>query len=308
MALDRDRCLGALLGLAVGDALGAPLENLAADEIRERHGGPVTDMVGGGWLDVAPGQVTDDTEMALCLADCLVEVGGFNPDHVLAAYSGWHESEPRDEGATVATVLDQVRAGKSPHEATAEQHEQSGGRSAGNGALMRTTPIGIAFATHRELVRDVSLAEAALTHYDPLAGKACAYHNETLATLITQGHAAAAQETIDPTGVDDRIADVLIPAASGVRTTAERIAAEQGGYVIATLAVAMTAWLTAESFEEGLVWAVNLGGDADTNGAVAGALLGARFGATTIPTRWLDPLEPRARLEALTPQLMALAG
>src|SRR5213079_3424078 len=106
----------------------------------------------------------------------------------------------------------------------------------------------------------------------------------------------------DPEWLDDRIEDVVIPATAGVLGYAVALSRSEAGSALTAIAVALAAFFNAEDFEQGLVWAVNLGGDADTNGAVTGAMLGARFGASAIPQRWLDPLERRAEVEALAPR------
>ena len=305
--IDSDRSLGALLGLAVGDALGAPVEGASAGAIRELHDGPLTEMVGGGPHAVRPGQGTDDTEMAICLSRALIASGGFDPRLALDEYLGWYRASPVGIGATVSGVLARVDAGASPRQAAEAQHEASGGMTAGNGALMRTTPIAIAFAGNDGGLREATLEDAALTHYDPLAGKAALLHNQIVSWALVRGPDAPLEELRDASWLDERIEDVVVPAVSGVRDNAERRAAHEGAFALATLAVGAAAYVTAESFEEGLVWAVNVGGDTDTNGAVAGALLGARFGATAIPARWLDALERRADLETLHDHLARLA-
>ncbi len=294
--IDTDRSLGALLGLAVGDALGAPVEGLPAAEIRELHG-TLSEMVGGGRLGLRAGQGTDDTEMAICLARALIATGGFEGRAALSEYLAWYRGEPVGIGQTVAGVLERVDGGATPADAVREQHEASGGLSAGNGALMRTTPIAIAFTGNDRGLRDATLEDAALTHYDPLAGKAALLHNQVISWVLTRGPGAPLEELRDASWLDERIEDVVVPASAGLRDQAERRAAQDGAFVLASLAMGLTAYFSAESFAEGLVWAVNTGGDTDTNGAVAGALLGARFGAAAIPARWLDALERRADLE-----------
>jgi len=304
--IDTDRSLGALLGLAVGDALGAPVEGLGAAEIRERHG-TLAEMAGGGRLGLRPGQGTDDTEMAICLARALIASGGFDARATLAEYLAWYRGEPVGIGRTVAGVLERVDGGASAADAAREQHEASGGLSAGNGALMRTTPIAIAFAGNDRGLRDATLEDAAITHYDPLAGKAALLHNQVISWVLTRGPSTPLEELRDASWLDERIEDVVVPASAGLRDQAERRAVEDGAFVLASLAMGLAAYFSAESFEEGLVWAVNTGGDTDTNGAVAGAMLGARFGAGGIPERWLAALERRADLETLHEHLAKLA-
>lgn len=303
--IDSDRSLGALLGLGVGDALGAPFEGLPAAEARELAGGPITEMTAARGRRA--GQATDDTEMAIALSRVLISRGGFDPQLATAEYLAWYDAGPEGVGRTVAGVLERIKAGADPYQAAREQHEASDGQSAGNGALMRTTPIAIAFAGNDNGLREATLDDAALTHYDPIAGKAALLHNQVVSWCLTRGPDAPAEELRDPTWLDERLEDVAIAAFGRLRESAEHRAASEGAFVLAALQVGLTAFFSAESFEEGLVWAVNLGGDSDTNAAVAGALLGARFGASTIPERWLAALERRQDLEVLHGHLAKLA-
>jgi ADP-ribosyl-[dinitrogen reductase] hydrolase len=305
--VDSERALGALLGLAVGDALGAPLENLSREEIAAAHGGPVTEMIGGGRLGLAPGEVTNDTRLALRLADSLITLGGYDGDAVLASYVAWFREDPGDVSPTMREVLSTVAGGTDAYRATS-RHGMAGAMSGGNGPLVRTTPLGIAFAQRPASLRDASLAEAALTHFDPLAGKAALLHNQVVAWQLTGGAQLAYRELKDPSWLDDRLEDVVIPAVNSSLAYAENTAASEPGSAVSTLGVALAAYFNAESFEQGLVWAVNLGGDADSNGAVTGALLGARFGPAAIPPRWLEPIAEREHIDRAHRGLMALAG
>lgn len=305
--VDSDRALGALLGLAVGDALGAPLENLSREAIVAAHGGPLTEMVGGGRLGLSPGEVTNDTRLALRLADSLISLGGFDGDAVLGSYVAWFQENPGDVSPTMRDVLSTVAGGTDAYRATS-QHSVGGAMSGGNGPLVRTTPIGIAFAPRESSLRDASLAEAALTHFDPLAGKAALLHNQVIAWQLTGGPHLAYKELKDPSWLDERLEDVVIPAVNSSLAYAENSAASDPGSAVSTLAVALAAYFNAESFEQGLVWAVNLGGDADSNGAVTGALLGARFGPAAIPPRWLEPIAEREHIERTHRGLMGLAA
>lgn len=306
--VNRDRVRGSLLGLGVGDALGAPVEGQSRAQLAERDDAPLRELTGGRREGFEPGDVTDDTQLAMTLAESLVQLGGYDPEHALQAYVRWFERGAPDVGPTSGAVLAAVAAGATAAEATRRQHEKAGDSLPTNGALMRTTPIALAFAGNEEGIRDATLADAALTHYDPIAGKAALFHNHLVSLEVTQGHEAVHAHLSDPGHLDDRIEEAVVPAISGSRFYAERLAEERPTWVISTLAVGMTALFTAESFEEGLVWAVNLGGDTDTNAAVAGALLGARFGSGQIPERWLAGLAPRQRLEQLADYLGTMAG
>jgi ADP-ribosyl-[dinitrogen reductase] hydrolase len=255
---------------------------------------------------VRPGQGTGVTQLALRLGLSLADLGGFDPGGALHAYVAWYRTEPPGISEYMREVLGRVAGGHDAIRATTDVH-LGGTTTSGNGALMRTTPIGIAFAGHDEELRDATLADAAITHFDPLAGKVALLHNQVVSWMLTSDTRRVFDQLKDSSWLDDRIEDVVVPATSGIYSYAESLAGSEPGSAIASLAVAIAAFFNAESFEQGLVWAVNLGGDADANGAVAGALLGARFGASAIPQRWLDPLERRAEIEALAPRLVALA-
>jgi ADP-ribosyl-[dinitrogen reductase] hydrolase len=301
--LDPDKAVGALLGLAVGDALGAPVEGAAPDDLGGRH----TEMTGGGKHGLRPGQGSGDTEMALRLATSLIEIGGYDADRALGAYVAWYRTQPPGMSEHMRQVLGSVEGGADAYRATSGVHF-GGEVTSGNGAVMRTTPIGIAFAGREDALRDATLADAALTHFDPLAGKVALLHNQVLSWVLTGGPQLAFDQLKDPSWLDDRIEDVVIPATSGVLGFAVALSRSESGSALAAIAIALAAFFNADDFEKGLVWAVNLGGDTDTNGAVTGALLGARLGAAAIPPRWLDVLERRAEIEGTGQQLAALAG
>jgi ADP-ribosyl-[dinitrogen reductase] hydrolase len=204
-------------------------------------------------------------------------------------------------------VLETVDSGADAYRATSALHFD-GGVTSGNGAVMRTTPIGIAFAGREDALRDATLADAALTHFDPLAGKVALLHNQVLSWVLTGGPQLVFEQLKNPEWLDDRIEDVVIPATAGVLGYAVALSRGEPGSALASIAIALAAFFNADDFEKGLIWAVNLGGDADTNAAVTGALLGARLGASAIPERWLAALERRAELEGVGRQLAAMAG
>ena len=301
--VDPDKATGALVGLAIGDALGAPIEGVAADDLD----GEQTELTGGGPHGLRPGQGTGDTEMALRLATSLVEVGGYDPDRTLGHYLDWYRTAPAGMSDHMRQVLGSVEGGADAYRATSAVHFDAGA-NVGNGAVMRATPIGIAFAGREEALRDATLADAALTHFDPLPGKVALLHNQVVSWTLTAGPPLVFKQLKDPEWLDDRIEDVVIPATAGVLGYAVALSKSESGSALTAIAIALAAFFNADDFEKGLIWAVNLGGDADTNGAVTGALLGARFGAAAIPERWLSVLERRSELEGLGRQLAAMAG
>jgi ADP-ribosyl-[dinitrogen reductase] hydrolase len=286
-----DRARGAMLGLAVGDALGAAVEWLHPDQIRSRYGGPLRDMVASGMWEL--GEWTDDTAMALELAASMADQGRYDENDVFGRYALWARSRPKDIGATVAAALSRSR---SPDEAraAAAAHHAAEGRSAGNGSLMRTVPIAIRYRGDPGTIERVSRIDSSLTHHDPLAADACVWLNLTVAALI--------QGRNPPRSISDvaRIADEAIAAGDAELAAA---AQEQRGYVLTTLRIAFAAAFRHDAFEPAVVYAVNLGGDADTNGAVTGALAGARFGADAIPQRWVEPLQRNEVVSGLANRL-----
>src|SRR4051812_27822584 len=208
--IDPDKAVGALLGLAVGDALGGPVEGVGADDLGGKH----TEMTGGGVYGLEPGQGTANTAMTLMLASSLIEQGGFDADRVLSSYVSWYRSDPPGMSDHMRQVLDTVAGGADAYRATSSVHF-GGVATSGNGALARTTPIGIAFAGREDALRDATVADAALTHFDPLAGKVALLHNQVLSWVLTSGPQLVFDQLKNPEWLDDRIEDVVIPATAG---------------------------------------------------------------------------------------------
>src|SRR4051794_26340879 len=275
MPVNADKTLGALLGHAVGEMLGR-----------------------------GPGEAAPATQMAFRLADSLIARGGFDPDDALSAYVSWFGTKPEGLDAATAEVLRRISAGANSYAATSIVASSGGGPT----ALTRTVPIAIAFAGHDEGLRDATTADASLTDWDPLAGKAALLLNQSVALLVTGGPRALSKSLQDPLEIDDRLQDVVLPAIGGVRKIAEDVAPREPQSVVTPIAVAFAAYFTFDSFEEALEWSVNIGGNAAANGAVTGALLGARFGATHVPVGWAERLDSRAQVERLHAGLVQLAG
>jgi ADP-ribosyl-[dinitrogen reductase] hydrolase len=288
-----DRARGALLGLATGDALGAAVEWLHPDQIHARYGGALRDLVATPMWE--RGEWTDDTAMALELATSLAEKGGYDEDDVFARYVVWARSGPKDIGSTVSAALMRARTPAEARAAAASHHEATGGKSAGNGSLMRTVPIGIRFRADPGELERVSRADSGLTHHDPLAGDACVWLNLTVAALVR------GRKLPRSTSPAARAAEEAMTAPPEV-LAAE--AQEQIGYVLTALRIGFAAAFGQPDLESAIVFAVNLGGDADTNGAVAGALAGARHGASAIPARWLEPLRQHERIGGMANRLV----
>jgi ADP-ribosyl-[dinitrogen reductase] hydrolase len=292
-SLPRDRFRGALLGLAVGDALGAPAEFLTAAQVRDRWG-VLADMVGGGCHDVLPGEGSDATEMMLELAESLATRDEFDPEDVVARYRAWFAAGPRDVSLTTRTVMLVLAAGTPWDLASRRAYEVLGFPTAGNGSVMRCAPIALRYATDPEARRRVSLRESTITHYDFLAGWSCVALNELIVAAMAgrlEESLPAIVAALEPD--DSRVAATLRDA---VEAEAEEIHA--AAFVLDSLGAAVWAVLHTSSFEGALCEIVNRGGDCDTVGAITGALAGARYGADAIPARWLEALLVRKRVTA----------
>ena len=265
------RALGAYLGLAVGDALGAPVEFMTAGEIRARHG-RLDRMVGGGWLKLEPGQVTDDTQMAMALGEAILAGPDWDLVRVAEAFVAWMRSKPVDIGNTcrrgIRRYLTDGSLAGPPHEG-----------DAGNGAAMRNLPVALSTLASDAAFIARSLDQAHFTHHHPLSDAATlAFGLMTRALLRGQGMAAC-----------EAIAHGLVATHPVLRF--ERPPSRSSGYIVDTVRTVLHDFFREASFEHCLVAVVNRGEDADTNAALAGMLAGARGGLRALPERWLARLD-----------------
>jgi len=300
----QDRARGVLLGLACGDALGRPVEFTSAEQITASHG-TVTEMLGNGSHRQPAGTITDDTEMASCIARSLVEHGGFSPEDIADRFLAWYQDGPFDIGMMTADALRQLNTGASWDEAgkTVWEHRREG-QNAGNGSVMRCVPYALAFHDEPDTLVSVSRKSSAITHYDPRCQYGCAVLNLTVANLL-HDRPDPIQTALDRVEAD--APDELLTALSGLPGSVSESELRSNGYVVTTLQTALYHGLTAESTREAIIEAVNMGGDADTIGAVTGAVAGARHGPGSLPAAWLDAIEERRELETLAGQLLEVA-
>lgn len=297
---EHDRARGVLLGLACGDALGRPLEFMSPAQIEHEYG-TVREMLGHGTHGQPAGTVTDDTELALCIARSLAERGGFDGNDIADRFSEWYESDPFDIGLMTADALREYGRGTAWRDAGREVwHQRAEGSNAGNGSVMRCAPHAIAFADDRDTLVDVSRQSSAITHYDPRCTYGCALLNDTIAGFLA-GDGTPFETAL--ARIEDDAPDELVEALRVVPELIDESQLATSGYVVTTLQTALYDALTAETAEDAIVTAVNRGGDADTIGAVAGAVAGARFGASDLPERWLETLDCRDELELLAQAL-----
>ncbi|WP_230411713.1 ADP-ribosyl-[dinitrogen reductase] hydrolase [Denitromonas iodatirespirans] len=281
----RDRAVGAYLGLAVGDALGATVEFMTPREIADRYG-VHKHIVGGGWLKLKAGAVTDDTTMTLALGEAiLAHDGQVVPEACARAFDAWMRAKPVDIGNTVRRNLIAWRRTGDPV-APESEHD------AGNGAAMRLLPVALAtFGLPPEAIAAANRAQAHVTHHNRLSDAAC----ECLIALIHAGLAGRPTDAL-------RAIDMLF-TRHPVFVPPERRVDNPSAYIVDTVHAVVQTLGEHDDFEAGLVDVVNRGGDADTTGAIVGMLMGARIGRRGIPQRWLAALDPAThaacRLQAI---------
>src|SRR5262245_40869240 len=299
-----ERYRGAIVGLAAGDALGTTLEFKPPGTFE-----PITDIVGGGPFNLEPGQWTDDTSMALCLAESLVECNGFDPIDQLSRYLRWkreghHSSTGRcfDIGGTVLEALATFERYGEPWSGSTDQF------SAGNGSLMRLAPVPLFFAGDPESAIARAADSSRTTHGAWEAIDACRYF---AALIVGAVQGRTKEELLAPLftpveGLWDRepLAPKIHEIASGSFATRNPPEIRGIGYVVASLEAALWAFARSTSFEEGALLAVNLGDDADTTGAVYGQIAGAWYGVETIPATWKNKLAGLHTLERFARALM----
>ncbi|MFA6315828.1 MAG: ADP-ribosylglycohydrolase family protein [Elusimicrobiota bacterium] len=305
----RSRFRGSLLGLAAGDALGTTLEFKSPGSFA-----PISGMVGGGPFRLKPGQWTDDTSMALCLAESLVERRGFDPVDQLKRYCAWMDhghmssrGDCFDIGGTCKAALRRFQESGEKNPACGLTEESS----AGNGSIMRLAPVPLAFAALPKDAVKKSGESSMTTHAVKDSVDACRY----LGGLITAAVRGASKEAL----VSERFAPVpgmwkaspLSPAidevAMGSFKRLEPPKIKGTGHVVRSLEAALWAFHKSSGFEHGALLAVNLGDDADTTGAVYGQLAGAFYGEEAIPEDWRKKLAMNSVIAGYADKLLELA-
>ena len=275
-----DRAIAAYLGLAVGDALGATVEFLTPNEIRHQIG-VHENISGGGWLRLKAGQVTDDTTMSLALGASILAKRAVDAQAAAEAFDAWMRAKPVDIGNTVRRNLIQFRKTGNP-EAPASEND------AGNGAAMRVLPVALAcYGRPEKTTISASNAQVHVTHHNALSDAAC----QTLIFMVQD--LLAGLDTIE---VERKHAAKLV-RTHPIFIYDRRRCDNPSGYIVETMQAVLQSFFATETFEDCLIDIVNRGGDADTTGAIAGMLAGARYGLNSIPKRWLKALDPKISAE-----------
>jgi ADP-ribosyl-[dinitrogen reductase] hydrolase len=306
----RERVVGCVVGLALGDALGAPFEFRRAHDVPSPI--PPLELP---WLGFAPGSTTDDTAMALNLARSLAERGSLDVADVARRHLEWFASGPPDVGSFTRRVLSRAAGGVPAPEAARRVWEERGPEvSAGNGSVMYCAPLGAAYANRSDALVEAAPELSAITHFDERCRTAVLAVTLAVAALVRGEAAGRAVEgaigaTIDRDGGEEL--EFLAGAAGTVRP----VDGPDQGFVLFTTGLGLQALarvadrpaITAPDVERELRRVVGFGGDTDTNAAVAGALLGAAAGAANLPKAWLERLRGRREIEREAEALVPVA-
>lgn len=311
----RDHIAGALYGVAVGDALGGPVEFMTRGQIAAKYGGPVDRMAGGGWLGLVPGETTDDTAMTLAVAEGIMA----NPDdpaqEIGRRFISWANSRPKDIGATCASSIAIAKncAAKERRAipdfimwsfAAHLTAEHNGDRSGGNGALMRCIYPALYYTDRLRAVRE-AVNQGRMTHKSADSDDACLFYADVVHYLVRHAAGSDDAKALRESAAGGLLVSHICNMASGtpykikdLPDTPEGL--RPSGYCVDSLKCAMYAWAHTTNFKAALVTAVNLGGDADTIGAICGGLCGAVYGYNDIPAEWIAYLSEadRERLNA----------
>ncbi|TAN49148.1 MAG: ADP-ribosyl-[dinitrogen reductase] hydrolase [Rhodospirillales bacterium] len=283
------RAMGAYLGLAVGDALGATVEFLTRREIEMQYG-THKKMTGGGWLKLKPGQTTDDTAMSIALGKAHIAANGFDLKSVCEHFLDWLKTKPVDVGNT-------CRRGIRRYMTEGTLHALPNDGDGGNGAVMRILPTAIATLGSPKVFEDWGLSQAHVTHNHPLSDAATLSLGHMAQALILGGGIKSARDH----------ANALVNEHRTFRF--EPYKGQCSAYVVDTVQTVLHYFFRTDSFRSCLVEVVNQGGDADTTGALAGMLAGAAYGIGDIPAAWREKLEEPAQreIERQVPQLLKIA-
>ena len=307
MTTKQDRYLGALLGLAAGDALGTTLEFKSPGSFN-----PLTEIVGGGPFGLKAGQWTDDTSMALCLAESLTERRGFDPVDQLERYVRWYRKGHLssngvcfDIGVTTRQALQRFERTHQPYPGSTEES------ASGNGSIMRLAPVPMAYTADPAQAVAYSGESSRTTHGSLQSVDACRYFGGLLVGAL---NGASKEEILSPgyspvpgLWAQKPLHPLVAEVANGSFKRRQPPEIVGSGYVIKSLEAALWAFYRSASFEEGCLLAVNLGNDADTTGAVYGQLAGAFYGAEAIPAGWRAKLALREKIEAFAQDLYSFA-
>lgn len=291
-----ERYRGALLGLACGDAVGTTLEFKPRGSFQ-----PLTDMVGGGPFHLKPGQWTDDTSMALCLAESLLRKNTFDAADQMGRYLNWWRwgylsstGDCFDIGMTVSQALSRYQQTGQPFAGSTDPF------TAGNGSLMRLVPVVLFYFPDARQIRQFASDSSRTTHAAPEAIECCQLFAEVLSKALLGASKSELRKLPDTTFVQPKVAaiargDYLAKSASEIRGS---------GYSVESLEAALWCFHHTDGFAAAILQAANLGDDADTTAAIVGQLAGAYYGVRAIPAHWLEMLHDGEEIAATADRLL----
>ena len=294
----QDRFRGCLLGLAAGAAVGAAVEFKTRGSFP-----PLTDMVGGGPHRLEPGQWTDDTSMALCLATSLIECDGFDVRDQMERYVRWwregylsSKGHCFDIGNATSAALSRFRETGDPYAGSEDR------RSSGNGNLMRLAPVPMFYYPDREAAERFAMESSRTTHGSPL----CLDAGRLFARVLVRALSGAAKEEIVLADADEFTGCPEITAiARGAYLDKGENEIEGSGYVVESLEASLWCFMRTDTCRDAILLAANLGNDADTTAAICGQVAGAFYGEAGIPNGWLEKLTQCREIRGLADQLYA---
>ena len=302
------RYQGCMMGLAAGDALGTTVEFKTPGSFP-----PLTDIVGGGPFGLESGQWTDDTSMALCLADSLVEKKGFELKDQIERYGRWWKEGYLSSNGTCFDIGNTVRKALEDFEKTGDPVSgPTDSNSAGNGSIMRLAPVPLLYANFPTTAIELSGKSSTTTHGTKACIDACRYFGGLIAGAVK---GISRKDLLSPgyrpdgrTWQEDDLVEEIFEIARGTYKYKEPPEIKGTGYVVKSLEAALWAFCHSTSFKDGGLLAANLGDDADTTGAVYGQLAGAFYGIDDIPGDWLGKIAHRSLIESLAGELFDLSG
>ncbi|MEZ7711071.1 ADP-ribosylglycohydrolase family protein [Prevotella pallens] len=304
----KDKIYGTIFGQAIGDALGLGTEFMSKTEVREKYPDGLKEysqiIRDYHRAKFQPGSWSDDTDMMLCIANAIIEDKGINLHTIARNFKQWvYAPETRGVGQTTLKVLSIAEYVEKPHQVAELIWRMTRTKNAANGSVMRTAIIGLKKENVAQTAEDV----CKLTHFDPRCVGSCVIVSEIINHLIWHDEQLSYSQ-IKTIGnkYDKSIAEYIDKAYYNGIESLELDEPSSIGYTLKALGSALWCLFHANDFEEGLLRVVNEGGDADTNAAVACAMLGAKFGYTSIPQKYTDGLTRKSDLMRITNYLMQI--
>ena len=289
----KDRIAGCLWGQAIGDALGLGTEFMSKDEVLHNYPDGLSEYSQFG---EEYGRWTDDTDMMLCVARAIIADKDIKPNTIAHNFKEWYKSSPVDIGGTTARILSLFEYEESPFEIARMMWERSGRNNAANGGVMRTSVVGL----WNENVAGNAEKICSLTHADPRCIGSSVIISELINSLVWQDKELSYEKLLQiGDKYDSRIKPYLERARNGLLEDFELDDEQTMGYTLKTMGCAIWCLFHVNSFKEGLLKVVNAGGDADTNAAVACAVLGAKYGKKGIPEYYIQNLKRKDEYEEM---------